>query len=225
MDIIDFSATRKQEPIKHHPALPNSIRAIIIGPSGSGKTQLLLNLIMRWLKWDKLYLVAPSVDDQRCYNVLKDFNENAKHAKLLDEDGNDISDFVTNIDDASSVDDLDGCNNNLVVYDDVMLDKQSNPARIFSRGRHKNTDIIYVTQRYTQIPKVIRDNCNLLVVFNGVDIHTLRNIHQTWCSGDKDMIKFKNFFSKVQMIPHGFITINLHDPRSRYRIGLDKMFG
>ena len=65
MNIIDFSATKTREPVKHHAALPNSIRAIIIGPSGSGKTQLLFNLIMRWLKWDKLYLVAPFVDDQR----------------------------------------------------------------------------------------------------------------------------------------------------------------
>jgi len=221
MDIIDFSATRKQEPVKHHPALPNSIRMIIIGPSGSGKTQLLLNLIMRWLKWDKLYLVAPSVDDQRCYEVLKDFNENAKS---LNEDS-DVIDFITDIDEAPSVDDLDGRINNLVVYDDVMLDKQSNPARIFSRGRHKNTDVIYVTQRYTQIPKVIRDNCNILVVFNGVDNHTLQNIYYTWCSGDMDMNKFKNFFSKAQAAPFGFVTINLHDPRSRYRNGLDTIFG
>ncbi len=168
--IIDFSATRKQEPVKYHPALPNSIRMIIIGPSGSGKTQLLLNLIMRW---NKLYLIAPSVDDQHCYEVLKDFNEKAKS---VNKDGDDIIDFITDIDEAPSVDELDGFINNLVVYDDVMLDKQSNPARIFSRGRHKNTDVIYVTQRYTQIPKVIRDNCNILVVFNGVDNYTLQNI-------------------------------------------------
>ena len=220
MDVIDFSATRKREQVKHHPALPNSIRMILIGPSGSGKTQLLLNLIMRWLKWDKMYLVAPSVDDQRCYEVLKEFNENAR---LLS--GDDIIDFITDIDEAPSVDDLDGFINNLVVYDDVMLDKQTNPARIFSRGRHKNTDVIYVTQRYTQIPKVIRDNCNILAVFNGIDTHTLRNIHQTWCSGDMDINKFRNFFSRAQATPYGFITINLHDPRTRYRVGIDQIFG
>jgi len=81
MDIIDFSATKAREPVKHHAALPNSIRAIIIGPSGSGKSQLLLNLIMRWMKLDRLFLIAPSVDDQRCYEVLKDFNENASDIK------------------------------------------------------------------------------------------------------------------------------------------------
>ena len=217
-NIIDFSATKKKEPVKHIAALPNSVRAIIIGPSGSGKTQLLLNLIMRWMKWDKLYLIAPSVDDQRCYKVLKDFNENASEIA-----GDDVVEFITDIDEAPSVEDIDGSINNLVVYDDVMLDNQKNPARIFSRGRHKNTDVIYVTQRYTQIPKVIRDNCNILAIFNGVDTHTLRNIWQTWCS-DMDYNQFRNFFSHAQSIPHGFVTIHLHDPRTRYRIGLDEIF-
>jgi hypothetical protein len=143
--------------------------------------------------------------------------------KALEEKGENVIEFITDIDDAPSVEELDGSINNLVVYDDVMLDNQKNPARIFSRGRHKNTDVIYVTQRYTQIPKVIRDNCNILAVFNGVDTHTLRNIWQTWCS-DMDFNEFRNFFSYAQSVPHGFVTINLHDPRSRYRIGLDKIF-
>ncbi len=84
--------------------------------------------------------------------------------------------------------------------------------------------MIYLTQRYTQIPKVIRDNCNILAVFNGIYTHTLRNIWQTWCS-DMDFNKFRNFFSHAQSVPHGFITINLHDPRTRFRIGLDQIFG
>jgi hypothetical protein len=119
MNVIDFSATKTREPVKHHAALPNSIRAIIIGPSGSGKTQLLLNLIMRWMKWEKLYLVAPSVDDQRCYEVLKDFNENASEIK-----GENVIEFITDINDAPSVEDINGSINNSVLYDDVMLDNQ-----------------------------------------------------------------------------------------------------
>ena len=71
---------------------------------------------------------------------------------------------------------------------------------------------------------MIKDNCNILAVFNGVDTLTLRNIHQTWCSGHIDTIKFRNLFSQAQSTPHGFKTMHLYDPRSRYRIGLDKTF-
>jgi predicted YcjX-like family ATPase len=75
-----------REIVKHIAALPNSIRMIVTGPSESGKTQLLLNLIITWLQWERLHLVAPSVDDQRCYNVLKYFNENAKMKNEDDDD-------------------------------------------------------------------------------------------------------------------------------------------
>ena len=68
MEVTDFSALKKKQPTKHNRMLPNSIRCVIVGPSGSGKTQLLLSLLMKYTNWVKLYLVAPSVDDQhlRC---------------------------------------------------------------------------------------------------------------------------------------------------------------
>ena len=95
MNIIDFSALKEKPSIKHHKMLPNSLRMIIIGPSGCGKTQLLLTLVMKYTKWDKLYLIAPSVDDQHCYQVLKDYNENAKEIT-----GEDVIDVITDIDEA-----------------------------------------------------------------------------------------------------------------------------
>ena len=119
---IDFSATKTQEPVKHHAALPSCIR----------RTQLLLNLITRWMKWDKIYLVAPSVDDQRCYKVLKDFNEKAKSE--IDED---IFKFIADIKEAPSVDSPDRSIDNLVEYNYMMLDEHANPAWIFSRCIHK----------------------------------------------------------------------------------------
>ena len=150
--------------------------------------------------------------------MLKDFNETA-----TENAGYDVVEFITDIDEALHIDDLDASINNMIVYNDVMLDKQKNPALIFSRGRNKHTDVLYLTQRYTQIPKVIRDNCNLLCVFNGVDTHTLRNIWQTWCS-DMDYNRFRNFFSGAQTNQHGFVTIAIHDPQTRYRIGLDRIY-
>ena len=71
--------------------------------------------------------------------MLKDLNENASEIA-----GEGIIEFITDIDEAPSVEDLDGSINNLVVYDDVMLDKQKKPARIFSRGRHKHSENITV---------------------------------------------------------------------------------
>ena len=96
---------------------------------------------------------------QRCYKIFDDCNENAR---LLSEESNDSIEFITDIDEAQSVNDLDGSIYNLAVYVDVIVDKKSNPARIYFWGRFKSNDVIYVTQRYSQIPKMIKDNCNRL---------------------------------------------------------------
>ena len=53
------------------------------------------------------------------FQVLKDFNE-----RILEITGKDGIEFITEIDEAPSIEDLEGSINNLVVYDDVMLDNQ-----------------------------------------------------------------------------------------------------
>ena len=75
--------------------------------------------------------IGQIVDDQRCQDVLKFFNE---RATLISD--KDFIEFSTDTEDALSVDSTDGSINNLVLFDDVMLDRTANPARIFSRGRH-----------------------------------------------------------------------------------------
>ena len=71
------------------------------------------------MKWNKLYFVAPGVDDQWFYKVLKDFSKEAKSEIHVD-----IIEFITDIEEAPIIDVIDGCINNLVAYDDVMLDNQ-----------------------------------------------------------------------------------------------------
>ena len=73
-----------------------------------------------------MYLVAPGLDDQNYYQVLKAFNET-----YSENVGENVVEFVTYIDEVTSVEDVYGPINNFVVYDDVMLDIQNNPARIF----------------------------------------------------------------------------------------------
>ena len=64
-----------------------------------------------------------SADDQRCYDVIKEFNESAKEISY---DGDDIVEFITDIDEAPSVDYIDGSISNLVVYDALYTNTKSN---------------------------------------------------------------------------------------------------
>ena len=64
--------------------------------------------------------------------------------------------------------------NSTVVFDDMLLSKQeSNFDLFFTRGRHNNIDIYYISQSYFNLPKnTIRNNSNIISLFK----QTLRDI-------------------------------------------------
>ena len=227
MDVIDFN--QKKEKQKHHKLLPNSIRGILVGPSGSGKTNLLINLILQpgWLDWDRIYIVSPTVE-QEIWDLIREFNDyislnNDSLFSLNNELFKEGSISFHSIDDAPDPDDLDEENNNLIVFDDCMLENQKAPAKLFSRGHHKNADTLYLFQKYTEVPKVLRDNCNFIILFNGVDGDALRTIHRVWCSGDLILKEFKTWFSESTCQPHSFVVIDLTEKKKKYRKGFDKL--
>ena len=63
---------------------------------------------------------------------------------------------------------------NSVVFDDMLLSKQeSNIDLFFTRGRHNNIDIYFISQSYFHLPKnTIRNNSNIIILFK----QTLRDI-------------------------------------------------
>ena len=79
MDVIDFnpresSRSNEQPQGTHHWLLPKPhIRALLIGPSGCGKTNMLLNIVLRWIKWERLFVIGPTLE-QPIYDNLRDHN-------------------------------------------------------------------------------------------------------------------------------------------------------
>lgn len=201
---------------RHHWLLPPRVRALLVGPSGSGKTNLLLNLILRpgGLAWDRIYLVGPGLEDQPGYQKLK---EVADELELKAEDKDKVVAtplvvFVPSVADAPTPEDLDPKIRNLIVFDDVMLEKQGAAEMLFSRGRHRGADVVYLFQKYTAVPKVVRDNANLLLLFHGVDGDAVRRVHSVWCSADMDLNEFSDFFRRGSEEPYSHTTIDLTRP-------------
>ena len=76
MDVIDFnpreSSSASANEGTHHWLLPKQhIRALLIGPSGCGKTNMLLNIVLRWIKWERLFVIGPTLE-QPIYDNLRD---------------------------------------------------------------------------------------------------------------------------------------------------------
>lgn len=225
MKLINFDVENKGTK-GHHFLLPPSIRCVICGPSGCGKTNLILNLLINkddtddYLKYDQLYIYSKSLSQDKYVFLRKYFDE------IHEQTGRALAHFYSSADDIIPPEDLNSELKNILVFDDVMLEKQTVVEKFFSQGRHGNADCFYLCQSYFRIPKqVIRDNANLIVLFNQ-DIKHLRAIFDTFVSGDMPFDEFNKFYSKCVGGPYGFCVIDLTSPpyNGKYRSQFDNFY-
>jgi len=218
MEIINFDTVHKNEKHIHHELLPNSIRCVICGPSNCGKTNLLVNLLLLYLNYDKLHIYSKSLQQPK-YKMLQEWA--AQLNKLA---RSTVVSFHS--DDVLPVEQLNPKERTVMVFDDVMLEKQTPIEKYFSQGRHGGADCLYLCQSYFRIPKqAIRDNINLLVLFNQ-DVKNLRAIHDTFIGGDMDFDEFRRFFAKCTAEKFGFAVIDLtSEPTDgKYRSRFDNAY-
>ena len=58
-----------------HPFMPDVFRMLICGPSNSGKTNILLYMLHKLLKYDKIYLFSKNLHQNKYQSLLQDFAE------------------------------------------------------------------------------------------------------------------------------------------------------
>lgn len=87
-------------------------RMLVAAPSGSGKTNLLLDLIFRLLYYDKIYLYAKNLHQNKYQNLLKTFEP------LNKEVGYDI--IEASNDEIIPLSKLSDDNQKLVIFDDYL---------------------------------------------------------------------------------------------------------
>ena len=221
MEITNFDLGSKGKPV-HHWLLPNSVRCVICGPSGCGKTNLMLNLLLKkgYLNFDQLHLYSKSLGQEK-YQFLRDWAETLEQVA-----GKEVASFHSSSDDIAPVESLDKRQHSLMVFDDVMLEKQSPIEKYFCQGRHGGADCFYLTQNYFRIPKqAIRDNANILILF-GQDTKNMRAIHDTFAGGDMSYEEFRKFCNECWAQPYGFAVIDLTSKPfdGKYRCGFDRFY-
>jgi hypothetical protein len=134
-------------------------RMSIVGPSNSGKTNSLIYIIRTCENFDKIYLYAKKLDEP-LYKSLIDLWEktSVKYHTDLIEYSNDILDVI-------DVDDLNQNKQNLLIFDDMVTEKNLKSVEdLFIRGRKQNASIIFISQSYFSIPKNIRINCDYFII-------------------------------------------------------------
>jgi len=230
--------------------LPDSIRGLLIGASNSGKTYLLFQMLLEdgFLDYNNLLIFSKSLQQKEYQMLIQGFKHKLTKDQIIrlfdvynnidkeenisisaaceiatSGEGNIIvSAYKANIDvpNPSSLD----CNkNNLIIFDDVLLDKQRIMEEYYTKGRHNSTQAFYISQSFFVLPKgSIRDNANLLILFVLDDIN-IQNIHRQIVSRDMDLDTFRKFCKKVWDKKHKYMVIDRFndDVNWKYRDGFD----
>ena len=177
MEIADLSWIKVTSRRFNKPLLPRSIRGIIVGKSGCSKTTLLLNLLLRpgWLDYYNLCVFGKSLFQPEYRILKKAFEENLPKERILylfnarDEirdkkippllfvqewarsiknKSNVKCNFVETVSDVPDPHELISEDKNLMIFDDLRLEKQNKCECYYFRGRHSNMDCFYLSQNY-----------------------------------------------------------------------------
>jgi len=127
----------------------------VVAPSGSGKSNFLVNLIHLFSSGNKgtfsdITIITRNKDEP-LYKYLT-----SKCDQIQVKEG------IHNI---PSLDKMDKKENHLVCFDDLVLAKdQSAIENYYIRARKLNCSVVYLSQSYFRIPKIIRNNCSYMVI-------------------------------------------------------------
>ena len=148
---------------------------MIIGKSGCGKTTLLINLSLRsgWLDHNNLNILGKSMFQPEYHILKKTFEEKLPKEVIISlfENQNEITnlsispisiveEMAKDIRDKSDVEcnlyqsaenvpdprELCSEKKNLMVFDDLLLEKQNTCESYYVRRRHRNVDCFYLAQ-------------------------------------------------------------------------------
>ena len=163
MEIPNYDTNIKNKKFKQlYPFMPkDTFRMLICGNSGSGKTNLLFHMLIEPLfYYDKIYLYAKNLEQEKYQNLIKEMNEasNEEAGYNIMEVSNDEILPITHI----PYED----NQKIIIFDDYVCEKnQREIVDYFIQGRHKNCSVIYLSQSFYKTPRDIRLNCSHCCIY------------------------------------------------------------
>lgn len=213
LEVTNLNVDTKKQNVRHSKLLPDTIRCIICGPSNCGKTNVMISLLLHenGLKFRNVYLYSKTAFQPK-YCFLENVLKRVDGVKL----------FKFNEHDEVIVP-QDALPNSIIIFDDVVCDRQSIIRNYFTMGRHNNIDCFYLSQTYSKIPKqLVRDNANFLIIFKQ-DNTNLKHIYNEHVNTDMTWLFFKNICSEIWKDQHNFLIIDKDRPiaQGRYRKKFD----
>lgn len=139
--------------ITHNIKIP--FRMVVSAPSGSGKTNFVCNLISKFSSGRQgTFFKINIITSNKCeplYEWLNSLSESIY-----------IDEGISNV---PLLDNFNPLFNNLVIFDDLVLSKSLKDIEMYYiRARKLNVSVVFLSQSYFRVPKIIRQNCSYLVL-------------------------------------------------------------
>ena len=206
-------------------------RAVFVGSSNSGKTNVLVNLMLKHLAFDKCFIICPNASIQPKYLLLKDkmaevdeavkkqllkkvaeYNRTHK-TKKIDPDLVEVDPICEFHEEMplDLLDQLDPKNQNLVIFDDCVLANKSEQKIIddlYVKGRHRNTSVISLVQSFYRASRISRLQCNWFLLFHSVSKAELTKLHRE-CGSNVPRELFVNRILEATKPRYSFVSIDL----------------
>ena len=199
---------------KHKIKLP--FRMLIVGSSGSGKTNTLLNLIYQMPDTFAKIVVVTACKDEPLYSYLYDQSGGEKGGvKITEMD----KDGLPNLKDFNKE------QNSLIVLDDLVnrSPKEQAPiAEFYLRARKRSVSLVYISQSFYAIPKLIRNNITHLILKQVSSSRNLAMISKECSIGLKKKILKDMYQDAVKNM--GFLMFDLDNMERPFRKNFDCYF-
>ena len=192
----------------HNLKLP--FRMCIVAPSGSGKTNFLVNLLSIFSNgvgtFQSIHIITRNKDEP-LYRWIS-----GKSDQLVIKEG---------LSNTPPLDKFDKDYNHLVVWDDLVLSKDLTMVEnYYIRARKLNVSVIFISQSYFKIPKIIRNNCSYMVLLKLSGNREVNMILSEFGLGvtKDELISLYEYATKEKFSP---LIIDLeNDKDNRFRKGL-----
>ena len=192
----------------HHFKIP--FRACIVAPSGSGKTNFLLNLIELFSRGDQGTFQTINIITRNKDEPLYRFLESISDQIVIKEGLNNIP----------KLDKFDKELNHLVVFDDLVLEKDLGAiCQYYIRARKLNVSVIFLSQSFFGTPKIIRNNCNYMILLKLSGNREVNMILSEFGLGvtKEQLLDIYQYATREKMQP---LIIDLEaEPNQRFRKG------
>jgi hypothetical protein len=129
-------------------------RMCVVAPSGSGKTNFLCNLIHLFSCGKGTFADITIIPRNKNEPLFKWITTKCDQIQIKE-----------GLSNTPQLDKMDKDLNHLVVWDDLVLSKDlSMVENYYIRARKLNCSVIFLSQSYFRIPKIIRNNCSYMIL-------------------------------------------------------------